>query len=71
MEHLILETITRHMKDEKMIGIIQYEFTKGKLCLANLITFYNELTGLVDEGRAVGIVYLDFRTLALSPITSS
>ena len=33
---------------------------KGKLCLANLIAFYNEMSGLVDEGRAVDVSYLDF-----------
>ena len=29
--------------------------------MTNLITFYDEMTGLVDEGTAVDIVYLDFR----------
>ncbi|KAK4829153.1 LOW QUALITY PROTEIN: hypothetical protein QYF61_002368, partial [Mycteria americana] len=38
----------------------QRGFTKGKSCLTNLITFYDEMTSLVDEGRAVDIVYLDF-----------
>lgn len=28
-------------------------------CLISLISFYDEMTGLVDEGRAVYIVYLD------------
>ena len=63
MEHLILETITRHMKDKSWFPLcksIQHGFTRGKSCLSNLITTYNEVPGLVDEGRAVGIVYLDF-----------
>ncbi|KAK4830628.1 hypothetical protein QYF61_012453 [Mycteria americana] len=29
-------------------------------CLTNLTTSYNEITGLIDEGRAMDIVYLDF-----------
>lgn len=33
---------------------------KQKSCLTNLIASYNEVTDLVDEGRAVGTVYLDF-----------
>lgn len=34
---------------------------KGKSCLNNLITLYDEMAGLIDEGRAVRIVCLDFR----------
>ena len=33
---------------------------KGKLRFTNLLALYDEITGLVDEGRAVGAVYLDF-----------
>ena len=32
---------------------------KGRLCLTNLITFYDCITTLVDEGKAVDLVYLD------------
>ncbi|KAK4821226.1 hypothetical protein QYF61_015794 [Mycteria americana] len=59
MEQLILETISRHMNNKK-IKINQHGFTKGKSCLTSLINFYNKMTGLVDEGRAVNAVCLDF-----------
>lgn len=35
-------------------------FTKGKQCLANLTNFYDEKFILVDEKRAVDIVFLEF-----------
>ncbi|GAB0183017.1 mitochondrial enolase superfamily member 1 [Grus japonensis] len=60
IEQLILETISRSTKDKKVIKTSQHGFTKGKSCLTTLITFCNEKTGLVGEGRAVGIVHLDF-----------
>jgi len=32
---------------------------KGKSCLTNLIAFCVEMTGVVNEGRTVDVVYLD------------
>ncbi|KAK4829071.1 hypothetical protein QYF61_002015 [Mycteria americana] len=60
MEQLILEIISRHIKEQKIIRSSQHGFSKGMSCLTNLITFYDEMTGLADEGRAVDIVCLDF-----------
>ena len=60
IEQLILETTSRHMKDKKVTGSNQHSFTKWKSFWTNLIIFYDEMTGLVEEGRAVDIVYLDF-----------
>lgn len=47
------------MEDKKVIRSNQHGFTKGKLCLTNLINSCDELIDLVDKGRAVGIVYLN------------
>jgi len=60
MEQLIPATTSRHMKDKKVIGSTQHGFTKGKSCLTNLMTFYDEMTDLVHKGRGMNIVYLDF-----------
>lgn len=60
MEQLILDTTSRHMKNKKVIRRSQHGFTKGKSQLINFINFYNEITGLVDEGKAVDIVYPGF-----------
>ena len=32
----------------------------GKSCLTNLISCYGQVTRLVDKGKAVDVVYLDF-----------
>ncbi|KAK4831359.1 hypothetical protein QYF61_017490 [Mycteria americana] len=39
-------------------------------CLTNLISFYDKVTRLVDEGKAVDVVYLDF-SKALDTVSHS
>ena len=60
MEQLILSTITQHVRDNQMIRPSQHGFMKGRSCLTNLISFYNRATCLLDEGKVVDVVYLDF-----------
>ena len=48
------------MRDNQGIRPSQHGFTKGRSCLTNLISFYDLVTRLVDEGKAVDVVYLDF-----------
>ena len=48
------------MEEKKVVGSGQHGFTNEKSCLTHLIAFYDGMTGWVDEGRAVDVVYLDF-----------
>jgi len=60
MEQLILEAIIKQVEEKKVIRSSQHGFTKGKSCLSNLIAFYDDMIGWVDEGRPMDVVYLDF-----------
>ncbi|PKU37160.1 rna-directed dna polymerase from mobile element jockey-like [Limosa lapponica baueri] len=48
------------MMGNKVVRPSQHRLMKGRSCLTNLISFYDKVTHLVDEGKAVDIVYLDF-----------
>ncbi|KAK4831113.1 hypothetical protein QYF61_015416 [Mycteria americana] len=60
MEQIILSAITRHVEDNQGIKPSQHGFRKSRSCLTNLISFYDKVTRLMDEGKAVDVVYLDF-----------
>ncbi|CAM5123112.1 unnamed protein product [Eretmochelys imbricata] len=60
MEQVLKESILKHLEERKVIRNSQHGFTKGKSYLTNLIAFYDEITGSVDEGKAVDVLFLDF-----------
>jgi len=60
MNRFILSVLAGHVKDNQGIRPSQHGFMKGTSCLTNLISFYDQVTHLVDEGKAVDVVYLDF-----------
>ena len=60
MEQIISGTIMDQLKVNQGIRPSQHGFTNGRSCLTNLISFYDKVTHLVDEGQAVDVVYLDF-----------
>ncbi|PKU44026.1 rna-directed dna polymerase from mobile element jockey-like [Limosa lapponica baueri] len=60
MEQIILSAIMLSMKHTQVIRPSQHGSMKGRSCLTNLISFYDKVTHLVDEGKGVDVVYLDF-----------
>ncbi|CAM4567275.1 unnamed protein product [Lepidochelys kempii] len=60
MEQVLKQSILKHLEERKVIRNSQHGFTKGKACLTNLIAFYDEIAGSVDEGKAVDMLFLDF-----------
>lgn len=60
MEQLILETISRHLKEKKTIRNSRHGFVLRKSCLTKPVIICNEIASLMDEWRAVNIVFLDF-----------
>lgn len=60
MEHVLLKSISKHMKDKKVIRNSQDRFTKGKSCLTNLIVFCRKIIDDVDKERGMFLIDIDF-----------
>ncbi|RMC04301.1 hypothetical protein DUI87_19120 [Hirundo rustica rustica] len=60
MKQFILSAIMQSLQDGKDIRPSQHGFRRDRLCLTNLASFYDEVTCLVDVGKTVDVVYLDF-----------
>ena len=60
MEWIILGAIMDQPKVNQGIMPSQHGFTNDRSYLTNLILFYDKVTRLVDEGKAVDVVYPNF-----------
>ena len=70
MEQMILSEITQQVQDNQGIRPSQHGFMKGRFCFTILISFCDLATCLMDEGKAVAVVYLDF-SKALDTVSHS
>ena len=60
MESIIKDSIVAHLTANNLIRNSQHGFMSGRSCLTNLLEYLEEMTKLLDSGRSVDIVYLDF-----------
>ena len=70
LEKIVLGVIEKHQKDNAVIDPSQHRFTRGKSCLTNLISFYDKVTHLVDQGKPVNVIFWGF-SKALNTVSHS
>ena len=59
-ESLIRDAMVKYLEDNFLIGDSQHGFRKGRSCLTNLLSFSDKVTGSIDSGDSVDVVFLDF-----------
>ena len=57
---VIRQHLVSHMEDNHLFDPFQYGVRKGRSCLSQLLAHFNHITCLMEEGKTVDIVYLDF-----------
>ena len=59
-EKVIRQHLVTHMEDNHLFNPFQHGFRKGRSCLSQLLAHFDHITRLMEEGKAIDIVYLDF-----------
>ena len=60
LEKIIKDEITGHLSQYHLLIDTQHGFMRGRSCLTNLLTYMEGVTRMLDEGKNVDIIYLDF-----------
>ena len=61
LEQFVRDKIVEHMTDNKLYSECQHGFRKSRSCVTQLLEVYDKLTELIDDGKSIDIVYLDFK----------
>eukprot|EP00061_Rhincodon_typus_P012702 g38601.t1 len=61
LEFIIKEVIMKVLEAHGKIRLSEHDFVKGRLCLINLLEFFDEVMNKSDKGLPVDVIYLDFR----------
>ena len=61
MERVLKDRLEKFLREANCIYRSQHGFMKGRSCLTNLLEFMETVSGILDEGEVVDVVYLDFK----------
>lgn len=56
----LLEIISKHVKEKKMMSVSQYGLIKGNLYLNYLTAFYGKMRVSMNERRVTDVISLEF-----------
>ena len=61
LEQFVRDKIVEHMTDNNLYSNCQHGFRKKRSCITQLLEVYDRLTEMIDDGKSVDIIYLDFK----------
>jgi hypothetical protein len=61
LESIVRDGIMEHMNDNKLFTQHQYGFRRGRSCVTQLLEIMDHWTDLLDEGKNIDVIYLDFQ----------
>ena len=61
METIIRDKLVTFLEENSMINNSQHGFRNKRSCLTNLLDFYNDVSNIYDETKAIDIIYLEFQ----------
>lgn len=61
MERVIKRELVEYLEGRGLLRESQHGFRGGKSCLSNLLSFIDDVSGRIDRGEKVDVVFLDFR----------
>lgn len=59
-EKVLRKYIVQYMSDHRLFNTSQHGFRCGRSCLSQLLAHFDHVTRLLEEGKAVDVIYLDF-----------
>jgi len=59
-ESLVRDKMVHHLERHQLLKESQHGFRRGRSCLTNLLAFLDKVTGIVDDGESVDVIFLDF-----------
>ena len=59
-EKIVRARIVSYLEENNLLNASQHDFRAGRSCLSQLIAHYDKILTLLDEGKNVDVIYLDF-----------
>ena len=59
-ERVLRKALIKHMESNNVLNNTQHGFRSGRSCISQLLSYYDSVLSLLDQGHAVDAIYLDF-----------